>query len=123
MQLRMTHQTKLVLEIAQEFGHATNAQILEAVRQKLPDLSATTVHRITTRLVTAGLLSYGPEIKGSKIIDANTDMHDHFVCESCDGVKDVYISSQSRQELQKQVDALVLQSQLTITGDCTRCMY
>lgn len=123
MKLRMTHQTKLVLELTQEFGHATNAQILEAVRTKLPELSATTVHRITTRLVSAGLLAYGPEVKGSKIIDANTSAHDHFVCESCDGIKDVYISTQSREELQKQVDSLVLQSQLTISGDCTRCMY
>jgi Fe2+ or Zn2+ uptake regulation protein len=119
----MTHQTKLVLEIAQELGHATNAQILESVRLKLPELSATTVHRITTRLVSAGLLTYGPDSNGSKIIDANTDMHDHFVCETCNGIKDVYISAQSRQELQKQVDSLVLQSQLTISGDCSRCMY
>lgn len=119
----MTHQTKMVLEAARELGHGTNADILNMVRTTMPDLSATTVHRITARLVGAGLLNYGPDINGSKIIDANTIPHDHFICESCSGIKDIQISEKSRKELQSQVDALVLNSQLTITGDCTQCVY
>ena len=123
MQLRMTHQTKAVLNAAQALGHATNSDILAAVRETLPDLSATTVHRITTRLITAGLLSYGPELRGSKIVDANTNRHDHFICEACNGIKDITISDKSRRELQSQVDSLIMQSQLTITGDCANCVY
>jgi len=123
MQLRMTHQTKLVLEAARDLGHSTNADILSRVRSTLPELSATTVHRITTRLVVAGLLNYGPDIKGSKTIDANIFPHDHFICEACDGIKDIKISEKSRKEIQGQVDDLVINSQLTITGDCKQCVY
>ncbi|HPR10473.1 MAG TPA: transcriptional repressor [Candidatus Saccharibacteria bacterium] len=123
MQLRMTYQTRQVLFTARKLHHATNSEILNEVRADLPDLSATTVHRITSRLISAGILAYGPEINGSKIIDANTSPHDHFVCEACYGIKDITISQQSRNELQKQVDSLVLKSRLTITGDCTQCAH
>jgi Fe2+ or Zn2+ uptake regulation protein len=123
MPLRMTHQTKIVLEAARELGHATNADILKLVRTTFPELSATTVHRITARMVTAGLLNYGPDINGSKTIDANTFPHDHFICETCDGIKDITISEKSRKEIQSQVDSLVINSQLTITGECTQCVY
>ena len=123
MSLRMTHQTKQVLFSARKLGHATNAAIQHDVQTQLPDLSATTVHRITTRLIENGLLALGPELKGSRIIDANVMPHDHFVCEQCDGIKDVIISDHSRRELQQQVDALMLQSRLTITGDCTQCKH
>lgn len=122
MQLRMTQQTRRVLFAARSLGHATNAQILAAVKAQLPDLSATTVHRITTRLIRAGLLAYGPEINGAKIIDANTQPHDHFICDACSGIKDVHISQHSRDELQQQVDSLVLHSRLTITGECSQCI-
>jgi Fur family peroxide stress response transcriptional regulator len=121
-QLRMTQQTRRVLFVARRLGHASNSQILSEVREQLPDLSATTVHRITTRLIAAGLLAYGPELNGSKIIDANTVPHDHFICDACSGIKDIHISQHSRNELQKQVDSLVLSSRLTITGDCTQCI-
>lgn len=122
MQLRMTQQTRRVLFTARKLGHATNSQILAEVKDQLPDLSATTVHRITNRLIHAGLLSQGPELNGSKIIDANTEQHDHFICDACSGIKDIHISQHSRNELQKQVDSLVLSSRLTITGDCTQCL-
>lgn len=123
MSLRMTHQTKQVLFSARKLGHATNAAIQHDVQKQLPDLSATTVHRITTRLIDNGLLALGPELNGSRIIDANAAPHDHFVCEKCDGIKDIVISEHSRKELQTQVDALVLHSRLTITGDCTQCKH
>ena len=122
MQLRMTQQTRRVLFATRSLGHATNSQILAEVRHQLPDLSATTVHRITNRLIMAGLLKYGPELNGSKIIDANTIPHDHFICDACSGIKDIYISQHSRRELQKQVDSLVISSRLTITGECTQCI-
>ena len=123
MRLRMTHQTKQVLRTARRLGHASNARILSEVHETLPDLSATTVHRITTRLIRAGLLAYGPDMNGVKIIDANIARHDHFICQSCSGIKDITISDRSRNELQTQVDALVTESRLTITGDCTRCNH
>mgnify|MGYP003605142768 CR=1 FL=1 len=122
MQIRMTQQTRRVLFAARSLGHATNSQILLQVRLQMPDLSATTVHRITNRLIKAGLLTNGPELNGSRIIDANVKPHDHFICEACNGIKDIHISKHSREKLQRQVESLVVHSRLTITGDCKQCV-
>jgi Fe2+ or Zn2+ uptake regulation protein len=117
----MTYQTKLVLEAAKQMGHSTNSDILIYVRQNIPEVSATTVHRITTRLIKHGLLSYGPEMNGSRIVDANAMPHDHFVCKECSGIKDIIIAGNARQQIQTQVPNLALSSSLTITGDCDMC--
>jgi len=121
MSLRMTPQTKLVLSTAKKLGHASNADILKVVRHNMPDISATTVHRITTRLIINNMLSYGPEVGGSMIIDANTEVHDHFLCKACDGIKDIKIKGEAREAIEDQVPNLALSTSLTITGDCTIC--
>ena len=121
MALRMTHQTKEVFRIVQDFGHATNAQILEETQKCLPGLSATTVHRITKRLIENDMLSYGPDVNGCKTIDINISRHDHFICPECNVIKDITIGSQARDELQKQVKARISESTLTISGNCFAC--
>lgn len=121
MTMRMTHQTKQVLQVANQLGHATNAEILLEVKKQLPNISATTIHRITTRLVINNMLALGPELNGSMTLDANTNQHDHFICKDCDGIKDIKISDTARKELQQQVDALLYSSVLSITGNCHQC--
>jgi Fe2+ or Zn2+ uptake regulation protein len=121
MALRMTFQTKQVLQAAQQLGHATNSDILVLTRKTLPDISATTVHRITNRLVENGLLKFGPDIGGSMIIDSNTDTHDHFVCKQCQGILDIKVDTGARTHIQKQVPNLYKGASLTITGDCNTC--
>lgn len=119
--LRMTYQTKLVLEVATQLGHSTNSDILRYARNSMPDLSATTVHRITTRLIKNGLLQYGPELHDARIIDANINSHDHFVCKACSGIKDIYLDNAVKLNIQKQVTNLSASASLTITGDCDLC--
>ena len=122
MQIRMTQQTKLVLATVKKFGHATNSTILIYADKKMPGLSATTVHRITNRLITNGFLSRGPYINNSTVIDANIKPHDHFVCYKCGGVKDIYLPVSIRKSLQKQVPGFEGSTQLTISGDCVKCL-
>ena len=119
----MTHQTKIVQQAAIKFGHSTNAQLLVESKKQLPDISATTVHRITSRLITRGLLAEGPELNGSRIIDANITPHDHFVCEACFGIKDIELPKGLRTSLQKQVSGFLHESRLTIKGDCHNCVH
>jgi Fur family transcriptional regulator, peroxide stress response regulator len=118
---RMTPQTKAVVEYVNQSGHATNKQILLSIRSNFPNLSATTVHRITQRLISAGLLARGPEIEGSTTVDSNLRAHDHFICKNCNGLKDININDVIRVSIQKQTGLSVATSQLTIFGDCTNC--
>ena len=122
MPIRMTQQTKLVLATVKKFGHATNSTILTYADKKMPGLSATTVHRITARLIANGYLSKGPQINNSAIIDANITPHDHFVCFKCGGVKDITLPTSIRKSLQKQVPGFIESAQLTISGDCVKCL-
>ncbi len=118
---RITPQTMAVLDVARRFGHCSNHQILIEVRKKFPMLTATTVHRITNRLVGNGLLANGPQINGVQLIDANTLPHDHFMCSACDGIKDIAINKSVRASIQKELGIKRLPKSLTIYGDCDTC--
>jgi Fe2+ or Zn2+ uptake regulation protein len=119
--LRMTPQTQAVLNAVKYFGHCSNAQILKSVKQQMPFLSATTVHRITARLIKNGILSDGPKINGVILIDSNTVPHDHFVCSACKGVKDIWIDDNLRKKLQDQTNATIRPYSLVVIGDCVNC--
>lgn len=120
--LRMTPQTIAVLQVAQQLGHANNLQILVKVRQNFPTLTPTTVHRITSRLIENGLLAAGPQINGARLIDANTTVHDHFLCSDCDGIKDFNINSSVREAIKTELQIKKLPRSLTIYGDCDACL-
>jgi Fur family peroxide stress response transcriptional regulator len=119
--IRITPQTKAVLECVHKCGHATNRQILNDVKIIFPNLSATTVHRITLRLVNCGMLAKGPEIEGSMTIDSNLKSHDHFICNNCEGLKDINLTTDLRRSLQAQTELSILPSSLLIYGDCASC--
>jgi Fur family peroxide stress response transcriptional regulator len=90
-------------------------------RKILPEISATTVHRITSRLIQRGALAYGPEINGSRLVDINIKPHDHFICDGCMGVKDILIPDNLRESIKKQVPGLISGASLTIRGECNSC--
>ncbi len=121
-QIRMTPQTITVLKIARQFGHSTNLDILNESLKTFPSLSATTVHRITKRLIQSGLLAAGPKIKGQILIDSNTTAHDHFLCNDCQGIKDLTINPSIRCQIQKELGIDRVPASLTIYGDCQKCL-
>ncbi|MBP9813185.1 transcriptional repressor [Candidatus Saccharibacteria bacterium] len=118
---RITPQTTAVLQAARKMGHASNHQILVELRSQFPFLTATTVHRITNRLIATGLLANGPEVNGVQLVDANTLEHDHFMCSGCDGIKDVYLTDKLRSDIKKELKIKKLPSRLTIYGGCETC--
>ncbi len=121
MLTRMTHQTLVVQRAINKFGHSTNSQLVAECRKILPEISATTVHRITSRLIQRGALAYGPEINGSRLVDINIKPHDHFICDGCMGVKDILIPDNLRESIKKQVPGLISGASLTIRGECNSC--
>ena len=120
--LRMTPQTIAVLSATRQLGHGTNLTILMEVRKSLPELTATTVHRITNRLIANKILAYGPELHGVRLVDANTIPHDHFMCSGCNGIKDIKINPQIRLSIKKEAGIKVVPNTLTIYGDCDTCV-
>jgi len=104
-------------------GHATNAELLISLRKSFPHLSATTVHRATTRLASRGIIAIAPSKQdGSMQYDANTKPHDHFQCSVCGLLKDADVKDKIIPILESSIDGCNISGQLTINGTCKKCL-
>lgn len=119
---RETKYTNAVRECLRRYGHATNAQLAEAVRYDFPLVSDTTIHRVTQRLHERGEVGIAPKADdGSLRYDHNNMFHDHFVCQDCGTLRDVVIPIDMRRQLEKNVEGCCLNGNLLIMGDCKKC--
>jgi len=104
-------------------GHATNAELLCYLRDFFPDLSATTVHRVTARLLLRGEISIAPaKYEGSMCYDSNIVPHDHFKCSSCGLLKDIDIKDRIISILEESIDDCGIYGRLVINGKCKKCI-
>lgn len=107
--LRQTKYCRSLEGILASKGHATNAQLLDALRANYPDVSATTVHRATARLARRGIIAYAPtDHDGSMQYDANVIPHDHFQCSACGMLRDTDIADKISPILEASIDAVKL---------------
>ena len=103
-------------------GHATNAELLEELRKTYPKLSATTIHRATSRLEGRGLIAVAPPLHdGSARYDTNIDPHDHFICTSCGILRDTDIKDKVTTILETSIADCHISGRLTIGGLCSLC--
>ncbi len=120
---RSTKYTAAVHEYMQSAGHATNADVIDALRTSYPELSATTVHRITARMVERGELRLAPSGRENVMrFDANVAPHDHFICEHCGLIKDAILGDAARPMLEQAIgDGCSISGNLTVFGICKHC--
>ena len=118
-------QTKYCLqieEIVKQMGHASNAEILAALHVVYPDVSATTVHRATSRLAGRGELAIAPsDLSGSMRYDANLHPHDHFLCSHCGILRDVDVAEHIKPLLEDAIEGCSISGRVTISGTCKQC--
>jgi Fe2+ or Zn2+ uptake regulation protein len=120
--LRSTKYSVAVMRCLEQDGHATNAELLDRLRQTSASVSATTVHRVTARLADAGLITYAPNASdGSRRFDSNTRDHDHFVCSGCDQVRDLDVSSAVKPLIENALDGCRINGRLVLHGICAKC--
>jgi Fe2+ or Zn2+ uptake regulation protein len=93
------------------------------VRKKLPRISLATVYRNLQRLVEDGkvrtvllderIVRYDPEVSD----------HDHFICETCGGISDIFLERDRRVDLTPLAQAgfIVTSLNLTVYGVCHVC--
>ena len=122
---RQTKYVAAVVDALAELGHATNAQIHELVQKEYPEVSATTIHRVTSRLKKRGLIGCAPKTSdGSERYDISTDPHHHFMCTACDNVCDFPDSHKAQiliAELKELSEECALAGRLTLSGVCEKC--
>ena len=88
--LRLTPQRRAVLDVLRAAkDHPTAAEVFDRVRDASPGIGPATVYRALGRLVETGQaleLTFGD---GAARYDANTERHDHLVCDRCSRAVDV----------------------------------
>ena len=119
---RKTPQTLLIRDLLMQKGHATNQELAAEARKIYPSMTNTTVHRITARLVDINLASYAPSLHNVKVIDANIESHDHFVCRACNRVFDISLSDDAFESLQRQLPGKLSRNNVLVAGVCERCV-
>ena len=119
---RQTKYTQAVIDCLNAGKHLSNNQLLERLRLTFPEISATTVHRITLRLSQRGVIGLAPAtINGFLRYDANIKPHDHFVCLECDQIKDLDIKQNVMPYLKAELNDCDLKGRITISGVCRMC--
>ena len=121
---RNTKYTAAVLNIIQKHGHTTNTEILTKLSDGYPHISATTIHRITTRLSERGEIGLAPSSNdGSMRYDANTQPHDHFICAGCGGIRDIDIAVAVTPLISTALVGCKITGRLVIHGSCEKCLH
>jgi Fe2+ or Zn2+ uptake regulation protein len=121
--IRETKYTKQLMQAMSLLGHASNGQLLATLQATYPELSATTVHRITARLCERGELATAPvDQHGAMRFDSTTSPHDHFLCSGCGGMRDIDIAERVLPTLSAALGGCKVTGRLVIHGTCQSCM-
>ena len=120
---RTTKYIAAVRRLMKRAGHATNVELIEKLRKEFPDVSATTLHRITSRMVERNDLQLAPPGIGNVMrFDANTTNHDHFMCTNCRMLKDANLRTSIVPQIEHIIgDDCTILGRLTVTGLCKKC--
>ncbi len=85
----VTVQRRAILEAVLLHGdHPTADEIYETVRDRLPQLSRTTVYRVLDTFVNMGLVQRLRK-SGAARFDRNIDRHHHLICSRCGKIADL----------------------------------
>ncbi len=120
---RTTRYISAVREFMTVQGHVTNAEVLAHLQTTYPDISATTVHRITARLYERGELQLAPSGSANVLrYDVNLAPHDHFMCDKCGMLRDARLGDLVRPAIEEAIgEDCSISGSLTVSGICKQC--
>jgi Fe2+ or Zn2+ uptake regulation protein len=120
---RNTKYTKELQLIIERLGHATNSELQKELMKIFPDVSATTIHRITARMLERGELIEAPaDSQGSMRFDSTLSPHDHFICQGCEGIRNLDIARDFLPKISKELGGCKITGRLVIHGSCEKCL-
>jgi len=119
---RHTRQLEVIWEaIKNDVSHPTADQVYEKVRAIVPHISLGTVYRNLQKLVEEGRLQV-VTIDRTQHFDPLTAQHQHFICEKCSRVYDLFLNREEILPAPLPPDGFTITShQLALYGTCKRC--
>ena len=122
---RQTKYVSAVTEALRVLRHATNLELQQEVQKIHPEVSATTIHRVTARLKERGVISCAPKpTNGSERYDITPTPHHHFMCVTCSRICDVPETQEAAMvihQLKELSGECAIAGTLTMRGICKRC--
>lgn len=122
--LPVTIQRRLVLEaLAERTDHPSADQLFEAVRDRLPGISRTTVYRVLETLEELGVVQRINNQEARVRFDAETAHHHHLLCTRCHKVIDLRgptLDGISLPEIDYQ-GFTISSFTITVSGICPAC--
>jgi Fe2+ or Zn2+ uptake regulation protein len=123
---RQTKYVHAVYDALQNLSHATTLELLREVQKTYPEVSATTIHRVSGRLQEKGIIGFAPKpVNGSERYDVNLEPHHHFMCTKCGRLCDVPDTPDARLaigQLKKLSGDCAIAGSLTMQGTCKQCV-
>lgn len=119
---RETKYSKELLSAITLRSHATNAELLLDLKTMFPEVSATTIHRATARLLDRGKVREAPDTHGAMRFDALVTAHDHFICNGCDGIRNLDIATTLLPTISEALGGCKITGRLVIYGTCEKCL-
>lgn len=117
---RNTKQLEVIWDaIKDDTSHPTADQIYDRVRKLIPKISLGTVYRNLQKLVADQRLQVLMQGR-SQHFDPLLKHHQHFICERCDRVYDIYCEAPSEIALPDQ-GFTVSSQQVALYGTCRNC--
>lgn len=121
--MKNTYQRLKILEHLKSVKtHPTAEQVYNKIKPKISTISLATVHRNLNQMAEANHI-LKLEVKGQYHFDADTSLHQHFVCNECGKIYDLFqpdISEYALDEID-QNKFQVNNVQVIFNGICSKC--
>ena len=119
---KRTTQKQIILDYLQEVKtHPTAEEVYRSVKKKLPRISLATIYRNLELFSRKRLVQ---KIQGEiKRFDGDISDHQHFVCNDCNKVFDIFEKFSNIEKISKEVSKIgsVNNTQFYLYGSCKKC--
>lgn len=122
--LSLTVQRRVILqELVERSDHPTADQIYDAVRDRVPGLSRTTVYRVLDTLVRIGAARKLAHPDAVVRFDPRMERHHHLVCQQCGSLVDLDPSAVPAVSIPdtRMAGFIINDYSVSFTGICARC--
>ena len=115
-----TKQSKLILEILQEFGHMTAEEVYTEAIKEMPKIALGTVYRNLNELAQDGVIRKIRVADGPDRFDKTVKPHEHVICSVCGGVADLSVPG-LEECLKRAVGSCDFIYELSVNATCSKC--